>query len=90
MSCEEVNAGKQHPDVYRACARKLALDASELLVFEDAPFALRTALSAGFHGIGVSEAHHDQKTLRQLSEIYIDEQMSADAFIHALHERKLI
>ena len=54
------------------------------------PFALRTALSAGFHGIGVSEAHHDQKTLRQLSEIYIDEQMSADAFIHALHERKLI
>ena len=23
-SCEEVNAGKQHPDVYRACARKLA------------------------------------------------------------------
>ena len=90
MSCEEVNAGKQHPDVYRACARKLALDASELLVFEDAPFALRTALSAGFHGIGVSEAHHDQKTLRQLSEIYIDEQMSADAFIRALHERKLI
>lgn len=90
VSCAQAGAGKQQPDVYQLCAQKLGMREEQLLVFEDAPFALRCALDAGFHGIGVSEPHHDQRLLHQISEIYIDEQMSAETFIQKLREKRLI
>ena len=34
--------------------------------------------------------HHDQRLLHQISEIYIDEQMSAETFIQKLREKRLI
>lgn len=48
LSCEEVGAGKDFPDVYLEAARRLGGTPEETVVFEDAIFAARTAKGAGF------------------------------------------
>ena len=53
ISCLDVGAGKLQPDIYYAAAKRLEADPSEIAVYEDAPYALRTAKNAGFYTIGV-------------------------------------
>lgn len=53
LSCEEVGAGKDRPDVYLAAAERLGADPGETAVYEDAFYAARTAKKAGFYVIGV-------------------------------------
>ncbi len=53
LSCEEVGAGKDKPDVYWAAAQRLGGHPSEIAVYEDAPYALKTAKQAGFYTVGV-------------------------------------
>ena len=61
LSCEEVQAGKDRPDVYFAAARRLGADPAQTAVYEDALYAARTAKAAGFYLVGVydpSGQHH--------------------------------
>ncbi len=53
LSCDEVGAGKDRPDVYLAAAKRLGAPPEEITVYEDAPYAARTAREAGFHVVGV-------------------------------------
>ncbi len=53
LSCEEVGAGKNKPDVYLAAARRFHAAPSSIAVFEDALYAAQTAKKAGFYVIGV-------------------------------------
>ena len=55
MTAHEVGASKRHPDIYLQCAEKLGFAPSEILVFEDAPYAAETAKKAGFAVCGVRE-----------------------------------
>ena len=48
FTCEMVGKAKTEPDVYIAAAEFLGFERNEILVFEDAPFAARTAFDAGF------------------------------------------
>ena len=66
LSCEEVGAGKDKPDVYLAAAAKLGAQPDEIAVYEDALYSARTAKEAGFYTVGVydpsGEAHWDEMT----------------------------
>lgn len=66
LSCEEVGAGKDKPDVYLAAADRLGAQPGEAAVYEDALYAARTANEAGFYTVGVydpsGEAHWDEMT----------------------------
>lgn len=51
----EVGKGKDNPDIYFEALRELGSDVSDTLVFEDAPYAVKTAKAAGFPVIGLYE-----------------------------------
>ncbi len=65
LSCEEVGAGKQKPDIFLACAQMWQREPGEIAVYEDALYALRTARTAGFYTVGI----YDEKTNGQWPEI---------------------
>jgi len=58
LSCVEVGAGKNQPDVFLAAARRLGAEPSDCAVFEDAIYAVRSARAAGFHVVAVKDAHN--------------------------------
>lgn len=49
----EVGANKTEPDIYYAAASYMGLKPSEIMVFEDACYAARTAKKAGFQVTGI-------------------------------------
>ena len=59
LSCEEVGAGKDRPDVYLAATRRLGAAPADTAVFEDAFHAAHTAQAAGFHVVGVRDSDGD-------------------------------
>ena len=61
LSCEEVGAGKNRPDVYWEAARRLRAKPWEIAVYEDALYAARTAKEAGFYTVAVfDDSEKDQ------------------------------
>lgn len=55
LSCETIGVGKTSPDIYLEAARRLGAQPEEIAVFEDAPYAARTAKAAGFYTVAVAE-----------------------------------
>ena len=55
LSCDSVGAGKDRPDVYHAAAERLGGSPAETAVFEDAPFAAKTAKAAGYYVVAVRD-----------------------------------
>lgn len=53
LSCEEIGAGKNQPDVYLEAAKRLGAPPQETAVFEDALYAAETAKAAGFYTVAV-------------------------------------
>ncbi len=53
LSCLDVGAGKDRPDIYLEAARRLGASPGEIAVYEDSLVAMRTAKGAGFYGVGV-------------------------------------
>ena len=74
MSCQEVGAGKEKPDVYYLAAKRLGENVANLVVVEDSFVALETANTAGFKTIGVfDENNFCQDRLKAASNvIYIE------------------
>ena len=73
LSCEEVGAGKNRPDVYLEAARRLGGAPEDTVVFEDILVAARTAKSAGFP-LGViydANSDADQEQLKALADCHI-------------------
>ena len=64
LSCLDVGAGKDHPDIYLEAARRFGASPGEIAVYEDSAVAMRTAKGAGFYGVGVydepSAGHWDE------------------------------
>ena len=70
---EEVNKSKDNPDVYLLSAKKLNVDPSECLVFEDIVQAVKGAKLAGMsvYAIHDENSEHQKDELIQLSDRYI-------------------
>ena len=72
LSCEEVGAGKNRPDVYIEAARRLGGAPENTVVFEDILVAARTAKQAGFT-LGVIydvNSDDDQEQLKSLADCW--------------------
>lgn len=63
---------KDFPDVYLEALSRLGTPIEETWVFEDAPFAVRSSRSAGFHVAGIHNDHdgRDPEFIRAWSDIY--------------------
>lgn len=73
FTCSEVGAGKRHPLIYERAAEYLEARPEEILVFEDALYALTTAKNAGFHTVGVYDrfSEGEQEAIRRQADIYL-------------------
>ncbi len=73
-SCE-VGSGKPAPDVYLESAKRLGVDSSRCLVFEDVPNGIRAANNAGMRSCAIydnfSSDYDDEK--RDLADYYIED-----------------
>ena len=82
LTCLEMGTDKNHPDVFLAAALQMDLDPSEILVFEDALYAIRTAKRAGFRTVAVYDKANDRDLAKiwKLAEIYLPEYTEFDIF----------
>ena len=72
LSCADIGAGKDKPDIYIAAKNALGLDAEDICVFEDSYVALETAKKAGFQTVGIYDKYnYGQDRLEAASLIYI-------------------
>lgn len=78
--CDEVGKNKAFPDVYVAAAEAMNLSAEECYVFEDIPYAISGAKSAGAEVIGVFDEFSANKEYEMRSK--------ADRYIMSLKEFK--
>lgn len=66
VTCGDVGAGKDHPDVYDRAADQMESTKESTIVFEDALHAITTASSAGYYVIGIydtSEGINEEKII---------------------------
>jgi HAD superfamily hydrolase (TIGR01509 family) len=74
VSCTEVGAGKDKPDVFLAAEKFLGTPHEKTWIFEDSLLAIETSKKAGFRVVGVYDAcTFGQDMARELSDEYIDE-----------------
>lgn len=73
FTCSEVGAGKKNPLIYEKAAAYLGAKPGEILVFEDALYALVTAKNAGFCTVGVYDrfSEDEQEELSRRADIYL-------------------
>lgn len=73
FTCSEVGAGKKNPLIYEKAAAYLGAKPGEILVFEDALYALATAKNAGFCTVGVYDrfSEDEQEELSRRADIYL-------------------
>lgn len=74
VSCTEIGAGKDKPDVFIAAEKFLGTSRNQTWVFEDSLLAAKTAKSAGYPVVGVYDRlGFGQDALRELSDEFIEE-----------------
>ncbi len=73
FTCNSVGAGKDNPLIYEKALEHLGTPKEETLVFEDALYTIKTAKSAGFTVVGVSDASADRHSeeIKALADYYI-------------------
>lgn len=73
LSCEEVGAGKNKPDVYLEAARRMGSVPGNTVIFEDILVAASTAKQAGFPLCVIYDANSDveQERLKSLADCYV-------------------
>lgn len=59
ITSDEAGSGKECPDIFLECARRLGVSVSETAVLEDSPHAARTAYENGFFTVGMNSGHFD-------------------------------
>ena len=73
LTCTEFGSGKDRPEIFLECARRLGAPPAETAVFEDAPHALLTARGAGFRTAAVYDRSYagDADLLRRSADVYL-------------------
>lgn len=71
----DIGVGKEAPDIYLEAARRLGYAPENLLVFEDALYAARTAKAAGFPVAGMADrtALADAPELQRICDVYVQQ-----------------
>jgi len=78
ICADDVGVGKTGDKIFTESADRLGASPGETLVFEDALYAIETAVSAGFEVIGVYEKYQNNNSdeIKKLTKV----------FIHDFHE----
>lgn len=88
ISCTEVGAGKDKPDVFLAAEKFLGTPHERTWVFEDSLLAIKTAKASGFRVAGIYDSHtFGQNEARELSDEYVDAGGSLSDLVPRLLER---
>ena len=61
FTCSEIGAGKHEPKIYETALTFLGVPKEEVLVFEDAHYAITTAKNAGFSVVGIFDESYAAK-----------------------------
>ena len=79
FTCGEEYTSKSSPEIYIRAAAFLGTDISETLVFEDAPYAVKSAKKAGFTVVAVYDSSADDRLdeIREFCDYFI---MTMDEF----------
>lgn len=76
LSCHDTGIGKQQPDIYHRCAKRLQLLPDEIVVVEDRLDSVLTALRAGYQVAGIYDRHEEaqgrQPFLREQAHFWLD------------------
>ena len=75
LSCVDVNASKDKPDVFLEAARRLGATPKETAVFEDSLVASTTAKNAGFYVVGIYDKYsvHNWPAIQALADELIED-----------------
>ena len=75
LSCVDVNASKDKPDVFLEAARRLGGKPEDTAVFEDSLVAATSAKSAGFYVVGIYDKHseHNWPAIKELADELIED-----------------
>lgn len=73
LSCESIGVSKRKPDIYCLAARRLGAEPGDIAVYEDAPYALKTAKAAGFYTVAVYDGNEKEhwEELKTLADEHI-------------------
>lgn len=73
LTCTEVGAGKHLPVIYERACERLGLPREEVVVFEDALYAVETAKAAGFPVVAIADrsAAGDEPRIRALADRFV-------------------
>ena len=73
ITCQEVGAGKDSPEIYERAMRRLQSNKRDTVIFEDALHAIETAKAAGFRVAGVYNpaAEADQAAIQAEADYYL-------------------
>lgn len=81
-SCDDFKTTKSDPEIYRAAARKIGAEVSDMVFFDDNIGAIKTAARAGLCTVGVyddsGKAFADE--LRETADLYIESFAGAELF----------
>lgn len=88
FTCSGIGHGKDEPQIYRAALRHLGVKKEEVIVFEDALYAARTAKADGFLVAAVRDAHErDQDALNALADYKVNDFTDFDGFWRQVFRR---
>lgn len=86
VCCDEVGTSKSEPDSYYLATKRMGTRPSEVVVYEDADYAIKTARDAGFYTIGV----YDEATIKSKEEMQLLCHRYIDSFECLLEKIKIV
>lgn len=75
ISCEMVGKSKEYPDAYNLAANFFNSKPYETVIFEDAPYAVKTAKNAGYYTVGVFDEYYasQRNEMREMCDLCISD-----------------
>jgi len=73
ITSTEVGSSKENPDIFFKAAERMNLKQEEVIIFEDAVHAIRSAKEAGFRVVAVADEYSlaDEEQIRQLADQFV-------------------
>jgi len=74
LCCTDVGASKRESKVYDDSVAKLGLEKKDVVVFEDAEYAIATAKNAGYRVVAIEDDSQSQfvESIKSLGDVYIE------------------
>jgi HAD superfamily hydrolase (TIGR01509 family) len=85
VALEDIERGKPDPQIFLIAAKRVGVDPSRAVVFEDAPVGIQAAKAAGMYAVGVTTTHPAQTLYDAGADEVVETLAGYD--VNALHTR---